>query len=233
MTTPTSWLARRSAEAGGGLLAAAIAPLGKLRDAKPLHPRGSVHAAILDVTDPAPALGVPMFDQSGPIECLVRVSRAVGLPPPWPDIGGLAVRLRPQAAAGSRCDLLFASTGRGPVTRWLLAVRRDPVGGTLTTLLPMRSVSGPVQFVLEPQDDVQPTSYHLGWARVGEDWQPLGRLVLGGEVEPVSDPPVRFDPIVNPVDGLENYPTVQRLREPAYRLARKAWPARLPLRTHR
>lgn len=228
MTPSTSWVTRRGADAGGGLLAAVIAPLGKLRDAKPLHPRGSVHVATLEVTHPAPALGVPMFDQSGPIECLARISRAVGLPPPWPDIGGLAVRLRPQAAEGSRSDLLFASTGRGRVTRWLLAVRRDPVGGTLTTLLPMQSVLGPVQFVLEPQDDVQPTSYQLGWARPGEEWRPLGRLVLGAEVGPVSDPPVRFDPIVNPVDGLANYPTVQRLREPAYRWARKVWPPRLP-----
>ena len=59
------------------MLAAAIAPLGKLRDAKPLHPRGAVHAATVDVTHPTPALGVSLFQESGPIECLVRLSRAI------------------------------------------------------------------------------------------------------------------------------------------------------------
>lgn len=234
MTPSVSALGRRGAEVGGGLLAAVIAPLGKLRDAKPLHPRGAVHAATLDITDPAPSLGVALFSELGPTDCLVRVSRAVGLPPPWPDIGGIAVRLRPQAPEGSRCDLLFAGTGSGRVTRWLLAVRREPVGGTLTTLLPMRSVAGAVQFVLEPDDVGQATTYRLGWAHPGDPWQPLGRLVLGAEVEPVADPPLRFDPIVNPVEGLENYPSVRRLREPAYRLARKAWPHTVsPRRTAR
>ena len=226
MTSTVTTLARRGAEAGGGLLAAVIAPLGKARDAKPLHPRGAIHAATLEITDPAPALGAVQFGERGTIDSLVRVSRAVGLPAPWPDIGGLALRLRPQAADGSRCDLLFAGTGRGRITRWLLAVRREPVGGTLTTLLPMRSVSGPVQFILEPEEGVQPVTYRLGWARPGNSWQPLGRLVLGAEVEPVADPPVRFDPITNAVEGLENYPSVRKLREPAYRMARKAWPQR-------
>ncbi len=233
MSPSLSSLTHRSAEAGGGVLAAVIAPLGKLRGAKPLHPRGAVHAATVDITQPAPALGVSLFQESGPIECLVRVSRAIGLPAPWPDIGGIAIRLRPDAPEGARCDLLFASTGDGRISRYLLALRREPVDGAPTTLLPMQSVTGPVQFELERIEGVQPVTYELRWARPGDDWKPLGRLVLGDEVEPVSDPPLRFDPILNPVDGLTNYPVVRRLREPAYRTARRVFPKRIPGRVMR
>lgn len=223
MSNSLTWITRSAADAGGRVLATAIAPLGKLRDAKPLHPDGVILEATVEITDPAPELGVPLFVERGPIPCLARLSRAVGTPSPLPDVGGIAVRLRPQAAEGGRCDLLFASTGRGRVTRWLLAVRRDPVSGPLTTLLPMRSVSGPVQFVLEPLE-APPGVYELGWARPRGSWQPLGRLVLGDQLEPMADPPLRFDPIVNPLDGLTNYPAVTRLREPAYRLARRLQP---------
>jgi hypothetical protein len=59
---------------------------------------------------------------------------------------------------------------------------------------------------------------------------PLGRLTLGAALTPEDDPPIRFDPIENPVPGLTNYPAVTRLREPAYAAARRLWPSRLSSR---
>ena len=219
-------IARSAADAGGKVLAASLAPLGPIRDAKPLHPDGTIRHATLDVTHPAPALQVPLFTESDTVPCLVRVSRAIGLPAPLPDIGGVAIRLRPDAAVGSRGDLLFASTGTGHLTRWFLLAHRDPASSALTTLLPLSSASGPVLFSLAPVG-AGPTAYQLSWARPRGDWLPLGRLTLGAALTPEEDPPIRFDPIENPVPGLTNYPLVTRLRAPAYAAARRLWPSRL------
>lgn len=221
----TQDIARSAADAGGKVLAAALAPLGPIRDAKPLHPDGVIRQAALQVTDPAPALQVPMFTESGTLPCLVRVSRAVGLPAPFPDIGGLALRLGPDAAPGGQGDLLFASTGTGQLSRWLLLFHLDPSRSALTTLLPLSSVSGPVLFSLVPVGR-EPSAYALSWARPRGEWNPLGRLSLGEELTPDNDPPIRFDPIENPLPGLTNYPVVTRLREPAYAAARRLWPSR-------
>jgi hypothetical protein len=222
-------IARSAADAGGKVLAAALAPLGSIRDAKPLHPDGTIRHATLEVTDPAPALQVPLFTESTSLPCLVRISRAIGLPAPLPDIGGLALRLRPDAAGGGQGDLLFASTGTGHLTRWLLLLRLDPGRSALTTLLPLSSASGPVLFSLSPVGR-EATAYQLSWARPRGDWLPLGRLTLGAALTPEDDPPIRFDPIENPVPGLTNYPAVTRLREPAYAAARRLWPSGLSSR---
>lgn len=221
----TQNIARSAADAGGKVLAAALAPLGPIRDAKPLHPDGRIRQATLEVTNPAPALQVPLFTESGAVPCLVRVSRAIGLPSPLPDIGGLALRFHPDAAAGSRGDLLFASTGTGRLTRWFLQAHLDPARSALTTLLPLSSASGPVLFSLAPVGD-GPTAYQLSWARPRGNWTPLGRLSLGAALTP-EDPPIRFDAIENPVPGLTNYPVVARLREPSYAAARRLWPRRV------
>lgn len=209
------------ADVGGRALAAVIAPLGRLRDAKPLHPDGTVIEGRLEITDPAPALQLPLFGERKNLPCLVRVSRAVGTPEPLPDIGGVALRLSPDAPLGSQADLLFATTGTSRVGRWVLLPRLRPDQAPLTTLLPMESVSGPVLFALFPEADA--TAYRMTWARPSGRWNPLGRITLGTPLSP-PDPPLRFDPIENPVPGLSNYPVVQRIREPAYAAARRLWP---------
>lgn len=210
----------RVTDAVGAALAAAIAPWGPIRDAKPLHPDGVLYDAQLTVTDPAPALGVPALVERGELDCLVRVSRAVGLPRRLPDVTGLALRLRPAAAEGAHEDLLFASTGSGRLGRWLLVLRRRP--GTLTTLLPVESPAGPAVFALEPHGVA---SYILAWAHPTGPWRPIGRLTLLGRAADVPDPTLRFDPVENQVAGLAQYDWVTRLREPAYRWARRLWPA--------
>jgi hypothetical protein len=215
-------IARSAADAGGKVLAAALAPLGPIRDSKPLHPDGTVRHATLEVTGPAPALRVPVLAEADTVPCLVRVSRAIGLPAPLPDIGGLALRFRPDATGENRGDLLFASTGTGHLSRWFLLPHVDPARSALTTLLPLSSALGPVLFSLTPAGD-GPTAYELTWARPRGEWSPLGRLTLGAALSP-TDPPIRFDPIENPVPGLTNYPVVTRLREPAYAAARRLWP---------
>src|SRR5437763_503325 len=97
-----------AARAGGAALAAATALGGRLRRArKPLHPRG-VHLQGTLVrlgSDGLESWQVPWLDEPGGVPAHVRLSRGLGVPPPWPDFLGLAIRAEEPTPA----DLLFTS----------------------------------------------------------------------------------------------------------------------------
>jgi hypothetical protein len=54
-------------------------------------------------------------------------------------------------------------------------------------------------------------------------WRPFGTLTVAWDGQ--LDAPERFDPIAHPLPGTTSYPVVAWLREPAYRLARRARPS--------
>ena len=203
-----------AASGAGTLLAAATRGVGAVRQApKPLHPQGSVAVARLSRCTGA-ATGVPWLDEPDSDMVLVRRSRAVGLPEGWPDVHGLALRV--PLVRGGVGDLLLASTGWGPRSRFLLHAGRHP--GTLFfgSLLPYRSALGPVVLGALPRGD---DSWMLVWARARGPWQPFARLVLGPTLPGEQ---VSFDPVLNRLPGLEQYGVVARLRLPAYRTARRS-----------
>src|SRR4051812_37271382 len=72
----------------GAVLGATFGAVALVRRTKPLHPVGQVGTGILDVTDPRPELGVPLLSERRSHTCLVRWSRAAGLPEPLPDVEG-------------------------------------------------------------------------------------------------------------------------------------------------
>src|SRR5690606_23733682 len=219
----------RLARLVGRALAVAVAAISALRRTKPLHPRGTVSRGTLTMRGARRAWGAPLLDGAGTHACLVRVSRAVGFPRGWPDIGGVAVRV----PDGERdADLLFATTGTGVLARYVLLVRREP-RTPLTTLLPVRSSRGPVQLRL---DAVGPRSWVLSAALArSARWEPLGRLELAhdaseghrgareghGDEARGDDEPVRFDPVGNVPRGLEQCPLVRAVREPGYARAQR------------
>ena len=135
---------RRLASSAAGLaLAGATRAVAAVRTAgKPLHPRGRVVVGRLRRTGAEPPTGVAWLDETGDDEVLVRWSRAVGLPSPLPDIHGLALRV--PRDDGGHGDLLFATTGLGRLTRFVLTASGTPYGRPLTTLLPYRTVHGPL-----------------------------------------------------------------------------------------
>lgn len=198
----------------GSLLAAGTRALGAARDSvKPLHPDGELRVAtVTRMGGPVPA-GVAWLDEPGTDEALVRLSRAIGTPESLPDIHGLAVRLD---FHGRPADLLLASTGTGPLTRFVLLASRSATRLPLTSLLPYRSDRGPVVLAARADSD---RSFELSWARPLGSWVPFGRLDLGAPV--LSDEPVSFDPVLHVLPGLGHYGWVRRLREPAYRTARQ------------
>lgn len=190
---------------------------------RPLHPRGEARNAswTIDTRGPSPT-GVPCLDDLGQRPCQVRHSRAVGLPSGWPDIEGVAVRL-PRGSEGGGTgggmgennfggDLLLAGTGDGMVSRHLLVPRRSE--GTCSTLLPMRTPTGPLLVRLRPAGS---EDWEIAWSRPGGAWHRVGTLTVTDE--PVPEP--HFEPVDSPPHGLEHYPVAALLRRPSYAQARR------------
>lgn len=214
--------------APGAVLGAVFGAAAAVRRTKPLHPSGNVGNGRLRITAPQRELGVPLLAEQATHLCTVRWSRAIGLPAPLPDFEGLAIRLHdPQA------DLLFASTGTGAVTRFVLVPRASGTHGSQTTLLPVASDGGgSLVFRVTPAEgafgdgatsvDDPPTRFDLAVAHSGTGWVEVGVL----DVDWGPDRPMRFDPVENLLPGTEQYPVVRFLREPAYFMARRGSAAR-------
>jgi hypothetical protein len=202
----------------GRLLGAVIAAVARERPAsKPLHPRGSVGRGLLNRLGGDVRSGTAWLDEPGQDEVLVRLSRSVGLPPPAPDVVGLAVRV--PTGPGAFGDLLFASTGKGPLSRFVVTPTWSPYRRTMTTLLPYRTQSGPVLLSADRIDD---RTVELCWARGSGRWHRFGTLQLGDESVSDQDADVSFDPVRNKLPGLEAYAWVRGVREPSYRSARRS-----------
>lgn len=202
-----------ASDLAGRALSTVTGRLADVRPAdKPLHPVGTTFAGQLLRHGSDEPIGVPWLDQAGEEEVLVRTSRAIGLPGALPDIRGLALRLR--KGQKRYADVLFATTGWDPLTRHLLmpALRE---GQPLTTLLPYRSPIGPIVLGARPTGA---HSFELHWAPLGRRWRVFGEITI--ELELTEKDNVSFDPVLNPLPGLQQYLWVERLRERSYATAR-------------
>ena len=200
----------------GAVLGAGFGVAAAARRDKPLHPSGRVGEGVLDVTSPAPGLGVPLLGVAGRHHCLVRWSRSAGVPSPLPDVEGLALRER-DAGEGRPADLLFASSGTGRATRFVLRLRGPRTHGPLSTLLPVLGATGWLVFLVEPLDDEDPPrQWRLAVARAAGPWHTLGTVAVSWG----PDEDLRFDPVVNLLPGTGQHLLVRTLREPAYAKAR-------------
>jgi hypothetical protein len=207
-------LAVAPSAAAGGALAGATHALAALRSAaKPLHPEGEVFSGTIARRGSPTPTGVAWLDQPGTDDVDVRLSRAVGLPDRLPDIHGLALRVH---APDGPADLLFATTGTGRLTRYLLTASRDARRRPMTTLLPYRTPTGAV---LLRADSTDPDLFELSWARPSSRWTGFATLHLGQRRDDGAR--MSFDPLLRQLPGLDQYPAVVRLREPAYRRARR------------
>ena len=210
------------ADSTGTVLRAATAAAARVRPAaKPLHPVGTQGRGTLVRFGSDPAWGVDWLDHAGEDPVLVRFSRSLGLPNPWPDVFGIAVRVE---SGAEPVDLLFSTTGSGRLGRFGLVPRRGPFT-TYGTLLPYRAPSGPVllQAELAPGE---PWTIALAAATLTGPWRAFGRI----RVDPPPserDPELSFDAVLHAPPGLPFYPWVKRVREGSYAAARAARGARL------
>jgi len=225
----------------GGLFEAAAV----VRHRKPLHPRGVLLDAVVHRTGASVRWDATWLDEPGENHGVARLSRAVGLPGQVPDIMGLALALHGPSA--TRYDLLLASTGRGQLMRFVLTLRRDLTRAFYSSLFPYASASGPVLLAAVPAQTASrevprhtssmSLEFRLLAAAPRGHWQDYGLLRLTARDEADPDPPVSFDPVLNPLPGLRYYAPLTRLREPAYAGARRRTargdprPADLKIRT--
>lgn len=201
--------------AGGQVLATATRSLAAIRPAaKPLHPEGELLSGRLYRCGAQPTTGVAWLDETGDDDVVVRLSRAIGLPGALPDIHGLALRVPVGDAYG---DVLFASTGWGRLSRFVLTASRSPRDRPMTTLLPYKSPAGPLLLGLCATGA---HTYELACALYDDDWRPFADLRLSTPVD--TDEDVSFDPVRNQLPDLEQYATVEKLREPSYSRARSS-----------
>ena len=222
------------ARAAGQLVGLPLAGVARMRHGKPMHPRGAVFSAVLERwgSGTGVAWGVSWLDAAEPRAAVVRLSRGAGLPSPFPDLLGLAVRL--PSDTGPPVDLLLSSTGRSPLGRLLPAPRRD-AAAFYSSIMGYRSDRGTLRLAALPEDDAVSSepgplahevardgvSFTLAAAEGRGRWVPFGRLVLGDPAEPL-DPGIRFDAVLNPPPGLVADGPMARFRSPAYARARVA-----------
>lgn len=209
-------------------LGAALGMVGAVRRSRPVHSVGTVVPGTLIVNAPAD-IGSPLFDSAGRMPATVRLSRSASWPTRLPDVIGIAVRIPGGGEHGGPADLLFASTGTGALSRYVLQLHSSATGGPLTTMLPLTGPAGTVVFRLDPDE---PDRYRLSCSRSSGPWEPLGELVLAAASEPaqrsnhpagLDDPGLRFRPVANTPSGLRTPPWLRAARAPAYGIARLVW----------
>ncbi|GEP33992.1 hypothetical protein NSZ01_17600 [Nocardioides szechwanensis] len=207
---------RGASSVGGAVLCGATRALAAVRPAaKPLHPQGRVLEACLYRHGVEPPLGVEFLDTVSTDEVVVRESRAIGLPRQLPDIHGLAIKMT--NADGTTGDLLFATTGSGRLSRFVLTFSKSTYGRPLTTLLPYSTSAGPI--VLGARA-VGFSTVELRCSVGDGEWRHFADLRLSETVG--ADQDISFDPVRNQLPGLEQYGWVTRLRAPAYEEARES-----------
>ncbi|TCI97562.1 hypothetical protein [Aeromicrobium sp. IC_218] len=214
--TPTERAVTVAAGGAGAVLAGVFGAWARFRG-KPLHPDGGVREATLEREGSLVRTGVPWIDEPGTDDCLVRLSRATGVPAPLPDVHGLALRV--PRADGGHGDVLVSTTGTGRLTRFLLVATRETTGAAHTTLVPYRTPTGPLLLAFFPRDE---ETFRLAHARPRGAWTPFATLHVKGEASTTGDEEIAFDPMTNRLPELEQYPWVAKLREGAYRASRRA-----------
>jgi hypothetical protein len=223
-----------AAGAAGSLLGAVFGVVGVLRRGKPLHPEGIVYDALIRRTGSPVEWRCRWLDESGEDVGAARLSRAIGLPAPVPDIHGLAITFT--GDEGERHDLLLATTGLGRWSRFVLVPRSDAYTCPYGSLFSYRSPRGLVLLSAAPLSTRNPpeppmaASFRLQVASVTGPWHTFGTLELSAPARGLGDDPLRFDPLVYPLPGLHWPVALERLREPAYAAARRT-PARVRRRS--
>jgi hypothetical protein len=211
--------------AAGLAIGVGFAALGALRRNRPIHSVGTVVPGKLVINTPG-AIGATLFDTAGETPLIARLSRSLSWPVDLPDVLGVALRIPRAGPNGGAADLLFASTGTGRITRYILHFHWAEASGPLTTMFPLTGARGNIVFRLDPESRVD---YRLAYSRNSGPWIPLGWVSLEAPRESgqrsnnhagPDDAQLRFRPVGQPLDGLTTPTWLRAARSPAYSLAR-------------
>jgi hypothetical protein len=224
--------------------AAVFRGLSTLRQARAFHPDGVVFEATVEIDRPPTELAdVPLLGRRGSHPAVVRLSRALGLPRPVPDIHGFAVRLVDAHGPERHQDFLTVTSLDGPIAHHLLL----PTGGffslPFSTLLPYR-MGDEIRLVgassmTEPVDDGESLGqllataedrrvrFELALASLLGSWSPIGVVSLGARVAQEQAERLRFNPR-NTGGNIRPTGPFMGLRESAYRESQRGWSADVP-----
>lgn len=222
--------------AAGQVLAASFKALKVLRPHRPIHPTGVALTGTIEKWPGCAGSGILWIDSPGTAAVSARLSRSLGMPPGWPDILGLALRITTEAGPA---DVLLASTAMSWPGRLLLTAHRYASNSKLTSLMPYKGAGGPVLLAVRPEVagkrlPAAPAAFRhalaadtwtlgLYHARPTGPWVRFGTLLLaldpGG-----ADLNTRFDPLRRPLPGAGTYRWAGKLRAPSYEAARQPLP---------
>ncbi|MEV0719414.1 phosphodiesterase [Asanoa sp. NPDC050611] len=196
-------------------LGAVFRALSRVRHGRAVHKVGRTFEA----TFTSHGTVVP-FDRSGKHPALVRLSRGAGLPRGWPDVLGVAVRVRDGGGPGRDLDLLVSSAlGRAPLVRQVPFPRRRMSAAGYTSIATYRTRQGRRLFAAFPT--TSPTRLLVATASRTGRWRVAGHLDLGQAVSPEVDRGLTFDPLMRSVPGVVAAGLLWRLRATAYRESRR------------
>jgi hypothetical protein len=219
VTNPLRCLGEMLATFVGRVLGGAFFLLGKARGRKALHPRGEVMEGLIARHG---AWSVPASSsQATPVlpTVAVRLSRSLGLPAPYPDVLGMALRIPTQP--GRFGDVLLATTGTGLLGRYVLLLTRRYGLRAYTSLFPYKTPVGPLLLAAIPTPG-SPRQYELAYSRPTGPWRPFGTLEVAQRTYRGHDLDLSFDPVLNVVPGLETYHWAAQLRRFSYAASRRA-----------
>jgi len=188
----------------------------RLRRAAALHPLGVATPARVHRHGLRQRTGVAWLDEPGVDEALVRFSRAVGLPPPLPDVHGLGIRV---LGADGPADLLLSTALWGRLVRHVLRPAWSPRSASYTCVVPFDTPSGSLMVGARPEGE----AFALEVAGRGEPWRRFARLVVAApEQVPTRHEELDLDPVLHPVPDLRMPAWLADLRGPAYAASRQA-----------
>ncbi|MDF2705328.1 MAG: hypothetical protein K0R62_980 [Nonomuraea muscovyensis] len=226
-------MARPLTTAAGAALGAVFNVVAHLRRGRPLHPAGLLFDAELRLHGNGRAWGSPFLDERMTLRGTARLSRSAGLPPPLPDILGIALRWEQD---GLRPELLLATTGHTVLGRRLLRPATRWAPGMYGSLFPYEAAGRRVLIGALPQADRPlparfdalareveraPVPIDLLVATPAGPWRLFGQVRLLPPARPDAAAPTRFNPLRHPVPGLRPAGWLQRVRGSVYDAAQR------------
>jgi hypothetical protein len=196
------------------------------------HPAGSGYRADVAIAPAGRSTGAPFLDQPGTFAAVVRLSRGVGVPDPFPDVLGLAIKVIDAHGLGRDQDLLLVSSAGPPLARHLLLPASGFLGRPFSSVLPyligrrIRLFGAAPRTPAVHDGGTALAEVHVAAARgelrfdltmAGEfgAWRRIGELRVGQPLDDIETDALRFSPW-HTGPGITPVGILQTLRRSAY-----------------
>lgn len=190
--------------------AAAFGGATAARGKRIFHPRGRAFTGTVVVS--GGCWGARVLDEPATHQVVARVSRALGLPSPIPDIAGLAIRFPDLGSSAGPLDVLLATTGGPPGLRHLLLP--EPIGRTFSSVLPYRTGTG--RRLLLGARRSSDATWELLAAPIHGRWEPWGSMTLRSALPEQRSVELRYLPTLGAPD-LQPVKLFRAMRHKSYR----------------